>query len=51
MWAEYQAPNSLGRLPTVDEVAWPVEMLLAPGAAIMHGTVLHLDAGGLRGIS
>jgi NAD(P)-dependent dehydrogenase (short-subunit alcohol dehydrogenase family) len=51
VWADYQAQNSLGRLPTVDEIAWSVEMLLAPEAAIMHGTVLHLDAGGLRGVS
>lgn len=50
VWAEYAAHNSLGRLPTVDEIAWAVEMLLAPEAAIMHGSVLHLDAGGLRGI-
>lgn len=49
-WAEYAAANSLGRLPTVDEVAWAVEMLLAPEAAAMHGTVLHLDAGGLRAL-
>ncbi len=51
VWAEYEAQNSLGRLPTIDEVAWSVEMLLAPEAAIMHGSVLHLDAGGLRGIT
>lgn len=51
VWSEYQAQNSLGRLPTVDEIAWAVEMLLTPEAAIMHGSVLHLDAGGLRGIS
>jgi NAD(P)-dependent dehydrogenase (short-subunit alcohol dehydrogenase family) len=50
-WAEYESANSLGRLPTVDEVAWAVEMLLAPQAAAMHGAVLHLDAGGLRAIS
>jgi NAD(P)-dependent dehydrogenase (short-subunit alcohol dehydrogenase family) len=50
-WAEYESANSLGRLPTVDEVAWAVEMLLAPEAATMHGAVLHLDAGGLRAIS
>jgi NAD(P)-dependent dehydrogenase (short-subunit alcohol dehydrogenase family) len=50
LWAEYAAHNSLGRLPTVDEIVWAVEMLLAPEAAIMHGSVLHLDAGGLRGI-
>jgi NAD(P)-dependent dehydrogenase (short-subunit alcohol dehydrogenase family) len=51
VWAEYEARNSLGRLPTIDEIAWAVEMLLSPEAAIMHGSVLHLDAGGLRGIS
>lgn len=51
VWTEYQSANSLGRLPTVDEVAWAVEMLLAPEAAAMHGAVLHLDAGGLRAIS
>lgn len=50
-WAEYEAANSLGRLPTVAEVAWAVEMLLSPEAAAMHGAVLHLDAGGLRAIS
>jgi NAD(P)-dependent dehydrogenase (short-subunit alcohol dehydrogenase family) len=49
VWAEYLAQNSLGRLPSVDEIAWAVEMLLAPEAAAMHGSVLHLDAGGLRG--
>lgn len=51
VWSDYEARNTLGRLPTIDEIAWAVEMLLAPEAAIMHGTVLHLDAGGLRGIT
>jgi len=51
VWSEYEEQNSLRRFPTVGEVAWAVEMLLAPEAAIMHGTVLHLDAGGLRGIT
>ena len=48
VWRRYEGKTSLGRLPTVDEVAWAVELLLAPEASIMHGTVLHLDAGGLR---
>ncbi len=48
VWAEYEGKVSLGRLPRVDEVVWAVEMLLAPEADILHGTVLHLDAGGLR---
>jgi hypothetical protein len=45
------AQNSLGRLPTADELAWAVEMLLAPEASILHGSVLYLDAGGHRGIT
>lgn len=50
VWAEYEAKVSLGRLPRVEEVAWAVELLLAAEADILHGTVLHLDAGGLRGV-
>ncbi len=50
VWQEYVAQNSLGRLPTADELAWAVEMLLAPEAGILHGSVLYLDAGGHRGI-
>ena len=30
VWQEYVAQNSLGRLPTADELAWAVEMLLDP---------------------
>jgi NAD(P)-dependent dehydrogenase (short-subunit alcohol dehydrogenase family) len=48
VWEEYGAKVSLGRLPRVDEVVWAIENLLAPEADVMHGTVLHLDAGGLR---
>jgi NAD(P)-dependent dehydrogenase (short-subunit alcohol dehydrogenase family) len=50
VWAGYAAENSLGRLPTADEVAWGVEILLAPEADLLHGSVLYLDAGGHRGI-
>lgn len=50
VWAGYLAANSLGRLPTANEIAWAVEVLLAPEAAVMHGSVLTLDAGGHRGI-
>jgi NAD(P)-dependent dehydrogenase (short-subunit alcohol dehydrogenase family) len=46
----YLAENSLGRLPTADEIAWGVELLLAPEADLLHGSVLYLDAGGHRGI-
>lgn len=48
VWAEYAAKVSLGRLPRIGEVVWAVENLLAPEADILHGSVLHLDAGGLR---
>jgi NAD(P)-dependent dehydrogenase (short-subunit alcohol dehydrogenase family) len=50
VWQEYVAQNSLGRLPTTDELAWAVEMLLDPEASVLHGSVLYLDAGGHRGI-
>jgi NAD(P)-dependent dehydrogenase (short-subunit alcohol dehydrogenase family) len=50
VWQEYVTQNSLGRLPTVDELAWAVEVLLDPEASVLHGSVLYLDAGGHRGI-
>lgn len=50
VWATYAAENSLGRLPTADEVAWGVTLLLDPEADLLHGSVLNLDAGGHRGI-
>jgi NAD(P)-dependent dehydrogenase (short-subunit alcohol dehydrogenase family) len=43
--AEYRARTDLGYLPTPDDVAWLVETLLAPQAAILHGSVLSPDAG------
>lgn len=49
-WQGYLDRLSLGRLPTVDEISWAVTLLLEPEADIMHGGVLNLDAGGLRGI-
>ena len=48
VWAEYEARVPLGRLPRVEELVWAATTLLAPEADILHGTVLHLDAGGLR---
>ena len=50
-WASYAAGTSLGRLPTVDQIAWAVTLLLDPEADVMHGGVLHLDAGGQRSIT
>lgn len=46
----YRAASPLGRLTTIDEVAWAVGILLAPEAAALHGSVLSLDAGRRRGI-
>jgi NAD(P)-dependent dehydrogenase (short-subunit alcohol dehydrogenase family) len=51
VWKEYSERNSLGRLPTADEIAWAVTLLLEPEADVMHGGVLHLDGGGLSGIA
>jgi NAD(P)-dependent dehydrogenase (short-subunit alcohol dehydrogenase family) len=50
VWAAYASGNSLGRLPTADEVAWGVQLLLDPEADLMHGAVMYLDAGGHKGI-
>ncbi len=47
---EYRAGSPLGRLTTIDEVAWAVGLLLAPEAAALHGSTLSLDAGRRRGI-
>ncbi len=49
-WQSYAAGTSLGRLPTLDQLAWAVALLLDPEADVMHGGVLNLDAGGQRGI-
>lgn len=48
---EYRAGSPLGRLTTIDEVAWAVGLLLAPEAAALHGSTLSLDAGRRRGMS
>ena len=48
---EYRAGSPLGRLTTVEEVAWAVGILLAPEAAALHGSTLSLDAGRRRGMS
>jgi NAD(P)-dependent dehydrogenase (short-subunit alcohol dehydrogenase family) len=50
VWAEYVARNSLGRLPTLAEIAWAVTVLLDPEASVLHGAVIKLDAGGTRGL-
>ncbi len=50
VWSEYEQQNSLGRMPTPEEVAWAVTMLLEPEASVLHGSVLKVDAGGMKGI-
>jgi NAD(P)-dependent dehydrogenase (short-subunit alcohol dehydrogenase family) len=50
VWAEYESRNSLGRLPTVQEISWAMDMLLSPQADLMHGSVLKMDGGASRGI-
>ena len=48
--AGYRAGSPLGRLTTIEEVAWAVGILLAPEAAALHGATLSLDLGRRRGI-
>jgi NAD(P)-dependent dehydrogenase (short-subunit alcohol dehydrogenase family) len=45
VFAEYQGRTALGYLPDPDDIAWLVEILLAPQAAMLHGSVLFPDAG------
>ena len=47
---EYRAGSPLGRLTTIEEVAWAVGILLAPEASALHGATLSLDLGRRRGI-
>jgi NAD(P)-dependent dehydrogenase (short-subunit alcohol dehydrogenase family) len=47
---EYRSGSPLGRLTTIDEVAWAVGLLLDPEAASLHGATLSLDLGRRRGI-
>lgn len=50
IWNRYRAKTTLGRLPTLDEIAWMVETLLAPEASVLHGSVLNVDAGTRHGV-
>lgn len=50
IWERYRSKTTLGRLPTLDEIAWLVETLLAPEAAVLHGCVLTADGGVRRAI-
>jgi NAD(P)-dependent dehydrogenase (short-subunit alcohol dehydrogenase family) len=38
--AEYAAHAGLGVLPSADDLAWLIDTLLAPQAAILHGAVI-----------
>jgi NAD(P)-dependent dehydrogenase (short-subunit alcohol dehydrogenase family) len=48
--ATYRRASPLGRLTTIEEVAWAVTMVLAPEASALHGSTLSLDAGRRRGV-
>ncbi|PBC44864.1 short-chain dehydrogenase [Rhodococcus sp. ACS1] len=50
IWERYRAKTTLGRLPTLGEIGWIVETLLAPEAAVLHGSVLNVDGGTRHGI-
>jgi NAD(P)-dependent dehydrogenase (short-subunit alcohol dehydrogenase family) len=50
IWSAYLGKTTLGRLPTLDEIAWLVDMLLAPEAAVLHGAVLTADGGVRHGV-
>ncbi|EME65244.1 SDR family oxidoreductase [Rhodococcus sp. GXMU-t2271] len=50
IWDRYRAKTTLGRLPTLDEIGWTLEMLLAPEAAVLHGSVLTVDGGTRHGV-
>lgn len=39
-----------GRLPSAEDVAWAIGILLAPAASAMNGSTLFLDGGSRRGI-
>ncbi len=47
---EMKAESSLGTFTTPEQVAWALEMLLAPEASAMTGSALMLDAGRRRGL-
>ncbi|MFE5708807.1 SDR family NAD(P)-dependent oxidoreductase, partial [Rhodococcus koreensis] len=51
IWERYRAKTTLGRLPTLGEIGWIVETLLAPEAAVLHGSVLNVDGGTRHGTS
>ncbi|RPA64831.1 SDR family oxidoreductase [Gordonia oryzae] len=50
IWERYRAKTTLGRLPALDEIAWLVEMLLAPQADVLHGAVMTADGGVRHGV-
>ena len=45
---EYRSHSPLGRMTTVDQVAWAATQLLAPEADALHGATLALDGGAHR---
>lgn len=47
---EMKAESAIGSFTKLDEIAWAVEMLLAPEANAMAGSTLFMDAGRRRGL-
>ena len=50
LWERYRAKTTLGRLPTLDEIAWLVGLLVEPQASVLHGAVLAADGGVRHGV-
>lgn len=47
---EMKRESAIGAFTTVEQIAWAVEMLLAPEADAMAGATLFMDAGRRRGL-
>lgn len=48
--AEMRAESAIGAFTTVEQIAWAIELLLAPQADALAGGTLFMDAGRRRGL-
>ena len=48
--AEMKKESAIGAFTTVEQIAWGVEMLLAPEADALAGGTLFMDAGRRKGL-
>lgn len=48
--AEMRAESAIGAFTTVEQIAWAIELLLAPEADALAGGTLFMDAGRRRGL-